>query len=133
MLYKIELYITLHKQSIKMELGKRYLFVGTDNKTYTGDVIRVTETMVIIENRSCEFYKNSGGLFSTARSLIKWTFPLDDLIEGQRYKFTIHTDDNTSEGTFMNISGRHDTVHLKIEDGGINSFTLYCVKNICMC
>ena len=113
-----------------MEVEKRYIFVGTDNKTHTGDVVCVTETVVIIENRSCESYKHSGGLFSTERSLIKWVFPIDDLIEGQRYIFTIPTDNNTLEGTFMNITGRHDTVHLKIEDNGINSFTLYCVKHI---
>lgn len=113
-----------------MEVGKRYIFVGTDNKTYTGDLVSVSETMVTIENRSCESYKNSGGLFSSERRLIKWTFPLDDLIEGQRYIFTLHTDNNTSEGTFMNISGRHDTVHLKTQDNGINSFSIYCVKYI---
>jgi len=129
-LYKIEMYITLYKPNTKMEVGKRYIFVGTDNKTYTGDVVYVTDTVVIIENRSCESYKHSGGLFSTERSLIKWVFPIDDLIEGQRYIFTIHTDNNTLDGTFINISGRNDTVHLKTSDAGINSFTLYCVKNI---
>lgn len=70
-----------------MEVGKRYIFVGTDNKTYTGDLVSVSDT-------------------------------------------TIHTDNNAYEGTFMNISGRHDTVHLKTQDNGINSFSIYCVKYI---
>jgi hypothetical protein len=113
-----------------MEVGKRYIYVETDNKTYTGDVLSTSEKMVTIQNRSCDSYKNSWGLFNIERTLIKWSFPLDDLIEGQRYKFTIHTDNNTSEGTFMNMSGRNDTVYLKTVNNGIHTFSIYCVKLI---
>ena len=116
-----------------MEIGRRYIYVDTDNKTYTGDVVSISDKMVTIQNRSCESYKNSWGLFHTERNLIKWTFPLADLIEGNQYVFTFNNDNKTVEGTFINISGRHDTVRLKTSDAGIYSFPLYRVNNICMC
>ena len=113
-----------------MEIGRRYIYVGTDNKTYTGDVISITDKMVTIQNRSCEFYKKSWGLFIYELNLIKWVFPLADLIEGQQYVFTFNNDNKTIEGTFINISGRHDTVHLQTTNHGIVSFSLYSVKDI---
>ena len=113
-----------------MEIGKRYIYFGTDNKTYTGDVVSISDEMVTIQNRSCESYKNSGGLFHIGRNLINWIFPLDNLIEGHQYVFTFNVDGKPIEGTFINISGRRDTVHLKTSDHGIYSFSLYCVKHI---
>lgn len=113
-----------------MEIGKRYLYVDTDNKTYSGDVVSINGKMVTIQNRSCESYRNSWGLFHIERILITWTFPMDDLIEGNRYVFMLHIDNKTIEGTFTGISGRRDTVHLKNTDIGATSFSLYCVKHI---
>ena len=111
-----------------MDIGRRYIYVETNNKTYTGDVVNITDKMVTIQNRSCESYKNSLGLFNTERNLIKWIFPLDNLIKGQQYIFTVNN--KTFEGTFIHISGAHDTVHLKTSDTCITSFTLYIVTNI---
>ena len=113
-----------------MEIGRRYIYLDTDNKTYTGDVVSISDKMVTIQNMSCESCKNSWGLFHTERNLIKWTFPLDNLIEGHQYVFTFNVDGKPIEGTFINISGRHDTVHLKTSDPGIHSFSLYCVTSI---
>ena len=113
-----------------MEIGRRYIYLDTDNKTYTGDVVSISDKMVTIQNMSCESCKNSWGLFHTERNLIKWTFPLADLIEGNQYVFTFNMNDKTIEGTFINILGRHDTVRLKTSDAGIYSFSLYSVTSI---
>lgn len=113
-----------------MEIGIRYIYVDADNKTYIGDVVSISDKMVTIQNRSCESYKNSWGLFHIERNLIKWIFPLAHLIEGNQYVFKLNNDNKTVEGTFINISGRHDTVLLKTSDAGIHSFSLYHVNNI---
>lgn len=112
-----------------MEVGRRYIYVETDNRTYTGDVVSITDKMITIQNISCESYKNCGGLFHYEINLIKWTFPLADLIEGQQYSFTME-DDNKHNGIFINISGIHDTVHLQTTNHGIVSLSLYSVKDI---
>jgi hypothetical protein len=112
-----------------MEIGRRYMYVETDNKTYTGDVVSITGKMLTIQNRSCEFYKKSCGIFSYELNLIKWTFPLADLIEGQQYSLTTEND-KKHNGIFINISGIHDTVHLQTTNHGIVSLSLYSVKYI---
>jgi len=130
---KLKLFISTntYNSKITMEVGKRYLYVDSDNKTYSGDVVSINDKMVTIQNRSCESYINSWGLFHIERSLITWTFPLDHLIEGHQYIFTLHThDDKSCEGTFIGISGRRDSVRLKTTDIGVTSFSLYCVKHI---
>ena len=88
-----------------MEIGRRYIYVDTDNETYTGDVVSITDNMVTIQNRSCESYKNSLDLFQIELNLIKWIFLLDNLIEGHQYFFTLNKDNKIIEGTFINISG----------------------------
>jgi hypothetical protein len=112
-----------------MEIGKRYVY--TDDKgTYTGDLVSVNERMITIQNRSCEIYKNSGGRFNTERNLILWMFPLEHLVEGARYIFTLNDPGHMCEGVFLSIIGRHDTVRLKNDNGSITTFSIYCVKNI---
>ena len=113
-----------------MEVGRRYIYVDTDNETYAGDVVSITDNMVTIQNRSCESYKNSLDLFHTELNLIKCIFPLDNLIEGHLYVFTLNKDNKTIEGTFINISGIQDTVYLQTTNNGVLSFSIYDVNDI---
>jgi hypothetical protein len=116
------------KSTDSMEIGKRYVY-GDDTRTYTGDLVSVNERMITMENRSCETYKNCGGRFSTERNLILWMFPLEHLVEGTRYSFTLNNENGMCEGVLVSITGRHDTVRCK-NDNGVNTFSIYCVKNI---
>jgi len=112
-----------------MEIGKRYVY--TDDKgTYTGDLVSVNERMITMKNRSCESYKKSGGLFHSEPNRILWMFPLEHLVEGARYIFTLNDEGHTCEGVFLSIIGRHDTVRLKNDNGSVTTFSIYCVKNI---
>jgi|LauGreDrversion4_2_1035121.scaffolds.fasta_scaffold03203_2 hypothetical protein len=113
-----------------MKVGKRYLYVNNENTTFTGDVVNVTDIAVTIRNRSCESHKNSSGAFHMPHDHIRWTFPLENLIKGQRYIFTINDDSHTCEGVLVDIIGRHDTVRLKTDNGSITAFSIYCVKKI---
>lgn len=113
-----------------MNIGKRYLYVDNENTTFTGDVVNVTDIAVTIRNRSCESHKNSGGKFHMSRDHIRWTFPLENLIKGQRYIFTINDESHLSEGVLVDIIGRHETVRLKTDNGSITAFSIYCVKKI---
>jgi hypothetical protein len=112
-----------------MEIGKRYVY-GDDKRTYTGDLVSMNEHMITMQNRSCESYKNSGGMFHTERPHILWMFPLEHLVEGMRYIFTFYDPDRICEGVFISITGRHDNVRLKYENGSITTFSIYCVSNI---
>ena len=113
-----------------MEIGRRYIYVDTDNETYAGDVVSITDNMVTIQNRSCESYKNSSDLFHIELNLIKWIFLLDNLIEGHQYCFTLNKDNKMIEGTFINISGINDTVYLQTTNSGVLLFSIYEVNDI---
>jgi hypothetical protein len=117
-----------------MELlaGKRYIFVNTNNSTYTGDVVEVTAIYIKINHKFNGVYQHEGN-HHVSRHFIKKAFLIDDLIVGQRYNFV--TSNKTFEGDFVSsIAGKYESIQLNQCDQqyptAVVSFPVYWIKDI---
>lgn len=75
-----------------MQLGKRYIFVGTDGETFTGILVSLTAKTITCKHKSDKNYQNSLGKYGDDTyhipcELIINTFLMEELIAGQRYIF----------------------------------------------
>ena len=117
-----------------MELlaGKRYIFVNTNNSTYTGDVVEVTAIDIKINRKFNGVYQQEGN-HHVPRHFIKKAFLIDDLIVGQRYNFV--TSNKTLEGDFVSsITEKYESIQLNHCDQqyptAVVSFPVYWIKDI---
>jgi hypothetical protein len=110
-----------------MEICKRYIFVGEDNKTFAGDVENITDKTLMLRNHSDETYQNGQGVHSMSLTIIKSTCLVDKLVVGQHYVFTLRG--TTIEGEYMSISWKSGTVCIRNNTETI-SFPFYWIQNI---
>jgi hypothetical protein len=66
-----------------MEIGKRYIFVSDDNKTFAGEVVSITDQTLVLRNHSDRTYQNGQGVHSIPLTTIISIFSVDNLIVGQ--------------------------------------------------
>ena len=112
--------------------GKRYIFVNTNNSTYTGDVVEVTAIDIKIIHKFNGVYQQEGN-HHVPRHFIKNAFLIDDLIVGQRYNFV--TSNKTFEGDFVSsITEKYESIQLNHCDQqyptAVVSFPVYWIKDI---
>jgi len=112
--------------------GKRYIFVNTNNATYTGDVVESTATIIKINHKFNGVYQQEGN-HHIPRHFIKSAVLIDDLIVGQRYHFV--TSNKTFEGDFVSsITGKYESIQLNQCDQqyptAVVSFPVYWIKDI---
>lgn len=123
-----------------MQVGKRYIFVGTDDKTFTGDIVSLTDNTLTIKNRSTHDYQNGQGQFVMPANYIQWSLAFDELVVGQRYSFTRaifgqQEETETTEANFISISGKYETVSVNNYNNDLYpnsrvSFPIYWIKHI---
>jgi hypothetical protein len=112
---------------------KRYLFVTTDDRAFTGLVVNVNETSISYKHKADDTYQNVAGLYGDGvyhmpRGFVKRAFALDELVAGKRYTF--HTCSESFHCTFKSISGKYETVHCINDKNENNAFPLYWIKDI---
>ena len=117
---------------------KRYLFVTTDDRTFTGLVVNVNETSVSYKHKADDTYQNVAGLYGDGVyhmpcGFVKRAFALDELVAGERYKFSYLSRDSLIQEfycTFKSISGKCETVNCIDDNNNRLSFPLYWIKDI---
>ncbi len=115
----------------QLTVGKRYIFINTNNATYTGDVVEITTNAIKINHKSTAFKQNEG-MHHIPRHFITKTFCIDDLMLGERYNFT--TSNKTFEGDFISVTGKYESIQLNHFDQqyptAVVSFPVYWIKDI---
>jgi hypothetical protein len=118
--------------------NKRYLFVTTDDRTFTGLVVNVNDAIVTYKHKADDTFQNvSGqhgeGVYHMPRGFIQRAFAFDELVAGERYKFSYLSRDNlvnVFDCTFKSISGKCETVNCIDDNNNRLTFPLYWIKDI---
>ncbi len=111
-----------------MKIGKRYIFVRDDNKTFAGDVVSITDKTLTLRNHSDETYQNGQGVYIIPLTTIKTILSVDDLIVGQPYIFTLLGGEERY-GEYVSISWKSGTVLIKRNTETV-SFPFYWINDI---